>query len=65
MGEVPALPPGMLCQKTHELQMFPLDPNAVRSLYLCYENSHFPTFIHSVSQNHEHMDAANVLGYNS
>lgn len=22
-----------------------MDPNAVRSLYLCYENSHFPTFL--------------------
>ena len=41
-------PPGMLYQKTHKLQMFPLDLDAVRSLYLCYENSYFPTFTYSL-----------------
>lgn len=47
-GFVPALPPGVVSQKTHGLQMFPLDPNAVRSCHLCYDNSHFPMSIHSL-----------------
>lgn len=45
---VPTLPPGALSQKIHELQMVPLHPNAMRSCHLCYDNSHFPTSIHSL-----------------